>query len=169
MSPNVITEQSLDGRCYVITASRALYEIDLDSYRPSVIIRFRARKDDVLLPRELLTGIGTLRFDVPTGDRVVCWWKTHPEDRGIPGAAYVGTVRRTSRVRLIVREGPEQVSIPLAALPTEWPEEIVRRILNDAAGPLLDRLRYVLMHSDRTSFEEFLSAMAHWVDSEEGR
>lgn len=79
MSPNVITEQSLDGRYYVITASRALYEIVLDSDRPPVIIRFRARKDDVLLPGELVTGIRTIRFDVLTGDGFVCWWKEHLE------------------------------------------------------------------------------------------
>lgn len=72
-------------------------------------------------------------------------------------------------MRLIVRDDPEQVRIPLAALPPEWPEEVVRRILNDDAGTLLDRLRYVLMHSDRTAFEEFLSAMAQRIDSGEGR
>jgi len=102
-SPTVppLTERSAPGIYFVITASRTMYHVTVEDLSSSTVIRY-PRANKLLLDGEPLTGVRSFLFDADSGLGQIEWWKTDPADYDRPDLPYIGTVRTTSPVLLIL-------------------------------------------------------------------
>ncbi|WP_404474160.1 hypothetical protein [Microbacterium aerolatum] len=97
-----LTEQSEPGDYFVITASRAVYHVNIDDDRsPPTVTRY-PYVNTLLLDGEPLTGVRSFFFDVASGMGQIEWCKTNVTDYDRSDRRYFGTVRTTSRVMLIL-------------------------------------------------------------------
>lgn len=96
-----LTERSAPGNYFVITASRTMYHVTVEDLSSSTVIRY-PRANKLLLDGEPLTGVRSFLFDADSGLGQIEWWKTNPADYDRPDLPYVGTVRTTSPVLLVL-------------------------------------------------------------------
>lgn len=97
-----LTERSVPGDYFVVTASRTVYHVNVDDVRsPSTVTRY-PYVNTLLLDGEPLTGVRSFFFDTVSGMGQIEWWKTNVADYDRSDCRYFGTVRTTSRVMLIL-------------------------------------------------------------------
>lgn len=97
-----LTEQSTPGIYLVITASRTLYHVEVVAGDSSSTITRYPCANSLTLDGESLTGVRSFFFDPMSGSGHIEWWKRNVADRDHPDRQYLGTIRSTSRVMLIL-------------------------------------------------------------------
>lgn len=108
-----LTETSARGRYVVVTAARTTYFVDVDPDQLVRIVRHPLRAG-LLHDGKPIPGVASVDFDTITGLGRLWWWKDNPLHYDPPGEPYLGTLRRTSTVRLIARVWPLGDATPLA-------------------------------------------------------
>ena len=107
-----LTETSAAGRYVVVTATKSVYEVTIDSAGTPEVIR-RPLLAGLLLDGQPMTGVFRFVFDSRTGVGRILWSKLDPADYDEPSEPYSGTARTTSRVLLIAEltDGSEALDV----------------------------------------------------------
>lgn len=153
-----LTERSTPGNYFVITASRTVYRVDIESDRAFLTVTRYPYANTLLLDGEPLTGVRAFHFDTDSGVGQIEWWKTNPADYDHPDLPYVGTKRTTSRVMLILAlrssaEKPAPSHRPDIRAEVELFLDGLRTALAavDSADDFKDVLTFLMEHGHRIS------------------